>query len=265
MSDETVPVFSEPLPQINRIKADRPWVWLAKGWSDLRAAPSVGIGYAAIFTICGFVLLAVIWSFESFYAVLPLTGGFLLLAPVLAVGLYETSRRLEEGEPVSMRLALTAWTRNFGQITLMGVALLLLFIAWMRLAFLIFMLFFADNPPNPETFVNDVFFSASSIPFLLTGTIVGAFLSVLAFAISAISVPMLMDREVNVILAIATSVEAVRHNLWPMLVWAALIALFTAAGLATFYFGLIITLPLIGHATWHAYRELVAPAAPPQE
>jgi uncharacterized membrane protein len=76
---------------------------------------------------------------------------------------------------------------------------------------------------------------------------------------------MLMDREVNVILAIATSVEAVRHNLWPMLVWAALIALFTAAGLATFYFGLIITLPLIGHATWHAYRDLVAPAAPPQE
>lgn len=256
MSD-AVPVLSHPIPQIRKISIDQPWVWLAKGWADLRACPAVGFGYAAIFAGVGFVLAALILSLDQFAVILPLTGGFLLVAPVLAVGLYETSRRLESGAPTSMRLALTAWQHNLSQVSLMGLVLLLFFFAWMRLAFLIFMLFFAYQPPDPANLIAEVFLSVESIPFLIVGTGIGAVLAVLVFAISAISIPMLIDRDVNVILAIATSFEAVRQNFWPMMVWASLIVLFTFAGLASFYLGLIFTLPLIGHASWHAYRDLV--------
>jgi uncharacterized membrane protein len=256
---ENQPVYDQPLPKIRKIGVDRPWAWLAAGWQDLRAAPAVGLGYGAAFTAIGFVLLGAAWQMDMLWkVVLPLAGGFLLVAPVLAVGLYETSRRLQAGEPTSMTLALEGWNRNLGQLALVGVAGLVLWIAWMRLAFLIFMLFFAYDPPRPDHFLADVFLSDETIPFLLTGTVVGAVLAVIAFAISAVSVPMLMHRDVNVIAAIVTSVEAVRQNFFPMMVWAALIVLFTAAGLLTFYFGLIVTLPLIGHATWHAYRDLVA-------
>lgn len=258
MADAT-PVFSQPMPNIRRITIDRPWSWLAAGWDDLRRAPGVGLGYGALFALAGLLLLVAIWTLAQFALILPLTGGFLLIAPILAVGLYETSRRLAGGEPVSMRLALTAWQRNLGQVALMGVVLLLLFIAWMRLAALIFMLFFSHQPPNPENFLIEVFLSVDSIPFLLVGTLVGAVLATLAFAISAVSVPMLLDRDVNVMLAIATSFEAVRRNPGPMAVWASLIVIFTAAGLLTFYLGLIFTLPLLGHATWHAYKDLVEP------
>ncbi|WP_119168411.1 DUF2189 domain-containing protein [Algihabitans albus] len=260
-TDEIVPVFGQPLPKIRKISVDRPWAWLAAGWQDLRAAPAVGLGYGAAFTLLGFLLLGASYQLGLFWQVLlPLAGGFLLVAPVLAVGLYETSRRIQAGEPTSMGLALSGWNRNLGQIGLIGMAGLVLWIAWMRLAFLIFMLFFAYEPPRPDNFLADVFLSDITIPFLLTGTAVGAVLAVIAFAISAVSVPMLMDRDINVMAAIVTSVEAVRQNFFPMMVWASLIVLFTAAGLLTFYFGLIITLPLIGHATWHAYKDLVSEA-----
>ena len=123
---------------------------------------------------------------------------------------------------------------------------------------LIFALFFSQNPPDPNNFVMDVFFSPEAIPFLAVGVIVGAVLAGLVFAISVVSIPMLLDREeANVFMAIATSFTAVRLNLAPMAVWAALIVLFTGAGLVTAYLGLIVALPLIGHATWHAYRDLV--------
>ncbi len=256
MSDQ-VAVLSDGVPKIRTISPERPWTWLSRGWSDLRAAPAVGLGYGALFAAAGFLVVALMWSFDVFELFLPLAGGFLLLAPVLAVGLYETSRRLAAGEKVTMATALLAWRRNVGQVALFGVALLLFFIAWMRLASLIFMLFFAYDPPSPETFIQDVFFQWDSIPFLLVGGGVGAVLAALVFAISVVSVPMLLDRDVNVVVAIATSVETVRRNLFPMFVWGCLIVLFTGAGLATFYLGLIVTLPIIGHATWHAYRDLV--------
>lgn len=255
---EQVAVLSHGVPRVNKVSPERPWEWLARGWADLRAAPTVGLGYGAIFAAIGLAVLALMWAWDVFELFLPLAGGFLLVAPVLAVGLYETSRRLAAGEPTSMRLALTAWQRNVGQVALLGVALLLFFIAWMRLASLIFMLFFAYDPPAPDSFIQHVFFSWDSIPFLLVGCGVGAVLAALVFAISVVSVPMLLDRDVNVVVAIATSVEAVRRNPFAMFVWACLIVLFTAAGLATFYLGLIVTLPIIGHATWHAYRDLVA-------
>jgi len=243
--------------EISEVGLDRPWHWLASGWSDLRAAPRVSLGYGLAFAVVGFALTALLYASGVFFLVLPLAAGFMLIAPIMAVGLYEVSRRLGEGEAVGMATPPQAWRRNFGQIALLGLVLMLFLLVWVRIATLIFAIFFPQAPLELGPFIATVFFSWTSIPFLLVGGGAGAALAALVFAIAAISAPMLLDRDVSVITAIACSISAVRRNWKPMIVWAVLIALFTAAGLATFYLGLAITLPLIGHASWHAYRDLV--------
>lgn len=255
---ETLPVAAIELPRIRRVDADQPWRWLSAGWADLCRAPTVSLSYGLAFALAGWVLTAAIWIFEQFYLVLPLAAGFMLLGPIIGVGLYDASRRLEGGLPVSLGQALTAWRANAPQIALMGLVLMLFMLAWVRFATILFALFFSDNPPRPEPlFLLDVFASAESIPFLAVGTIIGGLLAATVFAVSAISVPLLIDRQANVITAIITSFEAVRQNFWTTALWAWLIALFVAAGIVTGYLGLIITLPLIGHGSWHAYKALV--------
>lgn len=242
---------------IKKIPLDRPWTWLAKGFADLRGAPVVSLGYGLIFTAAGYLLTLGLWALGWLYLTLPLAAGFLIVGPLFAVGLYEVSRRLHADQPVTIADTFSAWRRNGGQIGLMGVALLLLMFAWLRLAAMIFMLFFGLEPPSLDTLVQQTVLSADALPFLITGTVVGALLATFAFAISVISIPLLLDRpEANVVTAITTSMEAVKTNPAPMLFWAALIVLFVGAGIATLLLGLIITLPLIGHASWHAYRDL---------
>ncbi len=255
---------AETIPTIRKIPLDRPWTWLAQGFADLRAAPAVSLGYGVIFTIAGYLLVLSLWRLGWIYLTLPLAAGFMIVGPLFAVGLYEVSRRLQTGEPVSVGAALAAWKRNGGQIGLVGMALLLLMFAWLRLAAMIFMLFFGLEPPAFETLIQQTVLSADALPFLVTGTLIGAVLVVFAFAISVISIPLLLDRPgANTAAAIITSVNAFKTNPVPMLFWAALIVLFIGAGLATLMLGLIVTLPLIGHASWHAYRDLVGEGTAP--
>ncbi|MGI9434817.1 MAG: DUF2189 domain-containing protein [Geminicoccaceae bacterium] len=255
---EAVPVFTTESPRIRKIELDRPWHWLAAGWRDLWRAPLVSLGCGVIFAAVGYAITLGLWLADMIYLVLPMVCGFIIVGPLMAVGLYEISRRLEAGEPVSLTVALLAWRRNASQIGLMGVALMLFLFAWIRLAALLFMLFYGLAPPSLETLVADTFLSPEGLPFLIIGTLIGGVLSALVYAISVVSVPLLLDRpDANVITAIATSVVAVRENLVPLAFWAVLIVGFAAAGLVTLYLGLIVTLPLIGHATWHAYRDLV--------
>ncbi len=246
-------------PRVKRVDLDRPWSWLAAGWRDMRRAPGVCLSYGLMFAAAGAGLSGLIWFYDVFYLVLPLTAGFMLMGPILAVGLYEASRRLEAGETVTLGEALGAWRRNVTQIGLMGVALMLFLLAWIRLATLIFALFFSSNPPRPEMalFINDVFLSVESLPFLIVGTLVGGALALTVFAISVVSIPLLLDRQTNVFTAIITSIEVVKQNFWTMALWAWLIVIFVGVGLATAYVGLVITVPLIGLATWHAYRDCV--------
>ncbi len=246
------------MPAIRRVDKSRPWMWLAAGWSDLLKAPKTSLTYGLIFFIAGHLIGFSIWFFDVAYLVLPLSAGFMLLGPILAVGLYDTSRRLEQNESTKFTETMFAWERNTVQIAYMGLLLMLFLLAWIRIATLIFALFFSDNPPRPEQeFIIDVFFSSTSLPFLTTGTIVGAILAVIVFAISAFSIPMLLDRQVTVITAVVASVNAVRENTGAMIIWGVLIVGFTAAGIVIGFLGLVITMPLIAHATWHAYRETI--------
>jgi uncharacterized membrane protein len=243
--------------RIRVVPVDRPWLWLAAGWRDFMRAPGVCLAYGIGFVAVSFALSAGLVLADLGYLVLPLAAGFMLIAPVLAVGLYEISRRLEQGQPATLGGALLAWRRNALQIALAGLVLMLLHLVWVRIAMLIFVLFFQDAHPSISGLADALTLSKAGLPFLAVGTLVGAILATIVFAISAVSIPMLLDRDIGLATAIATSVAVVRSNLRPMALWAALIVVFTALGLATLYIGLAVALPLIGLATWHAYRDMV--------
>lgn len=256
---EAVPVGAGPAPRINHIELDQPWKWLAAGWRDLMRAPSIGLSYGLFFAVLGWIITLALWQWGSLYLVLPATAGFLILGPILAVGLYDTSRRLDKGETPTLAQALGAFKENPSQIAFLGVVLLLFFFAWTRLAVMIFFLFFGLRPPSVEHLFSSVFFSAESLPFLIVGNGIGAVLAALAFSLSVVSIPLLLDRPYeHVVTAVATSFKAVLENPGPLLFWAVLIVLFIGGGLLTGFLGLIVTLPLIGHASWHAYRDIVS-------
>ncbi len=255
---QDVPVFSGPTPYIRRAALDRPWVWLARGWADFQAAPKVSLTYGVGFVVAGFAIAVFLLANESFYLMLPLAAGFLLLAPLLAVGLYETSRRIGTGQTPSAAAAFGAFRANPEHMAYMGFVLMLINLFWTRMAMLIFALFFGSPRGTLRDLVDMTLFSTQSLPFLVVGTAVGFVLAAAVFAISAVSIPMLLDRpQTPVWVAIATSFVAVRTNFKPMALWAALICAFTGFGMIPMFLGLIVTMPLIGHATWHCYKDIV--------
>ncbi|MGE0154303.1 MAG: DUF2189 domain-containing protein [Reyranellaceae bacterium] len=256
MSD-IVPVFGPVLPKVRKVDLDRPWAWLGAGWRDLMRVPGVSLGYGALLAALSLALGLALWLADAFYLLLALTAGFSFVAPLLAVPLYDASRRLASGQPVSLGRALLAWRVNPGQLGLLGLVLGLLHLAWIRLATLLYALFFSGQAPSLSQLIDNLLFSSVSLPFLIVGTLLGFALAALAFAIAAVSIPMLVDRDTNVFTAIATSFVAVAENPRPMALWAVLIAGFTAFGLVTFFVGLALVLPLVAHATWHCYRDVV--------
>ncbi len=243
---------------IRRLPLDAPWAWLSAGWRDMWTKPAISLGYGVMFTLSAAVLAAGLFNLGTLSLLLPLAGGFLLIAPLAAAGLYEMSRRMELGEDVSAAQALSAGGHARGQLAFMGVVLMVIFMAWMDLAFLLFMLFWGSSPfPSLEEFVPTLLYTPHGLGLLMTGTAIGGILAAVTFSISAVSVPLLMDRKIDTATAIATSLRAVALNWQTMALWAVLIAGMMALGFVTLFAGLIIAFPLAGHATWHAYRSMV--------
>jgi uncharacterized membrane protein len=243
---------------IARVAFDAPWNWLAAGWRDLWSAPHISLLYGVIFATLSAALTLGLLVADLASLILALAGGFLLVGPVAAVGLYEVSRRLEDGESVSWRDVLRIFPKTAGQLSFFGAILAFVYFVWLQMAFLLLMLFLGSKPlPPASEFVPTLLFTAHGLGLLVTGTIVGGALAALTFSISVISVPLLMTRRIDAVSAIAASLRAVRVNWQPMALWAALIAGFIALGIATVFAGLVIAFPLIGHATWHAFRNVV--------
>ena len=245
-----------PIPTVNSITLDHPWRWLAAGWQDLVSSPLVSLGYGLLFVAASYLLTAVVFAGELYFMLLPLAAGFFLLAPLLAVGLYEVSRRRERSEPVSLSLALGAWSRNPVNLMLLGLVLMMAFLCWMMVANLVFALFYSGTALTVDNFVAQLFLSGESPAFLFAGVISGGVIAALVFTISVISVPMLIDGDVDLGQALQTSVASVRDNPRPLLLWAALIVMFVVLGMVSFYLGFLLFMPLLGHASWHAYRDL---------
>lgn len=255
---ETVAVFPAPRPQIRRVAVDRPWTWLVAGWRDLAASPGISIAYGLIPLVIGWMSTLLMLWLDLPFLVLPLSAGFFFVGPFIAVGLYEVSRRREAGLVVDAKSTLLAWRRNSSQIALLGALLLFFHLAWMRAAQLLFAIFEWRTVPSWDRFLELVWHSSRSLPFLATGVAVGGVLAAIAFAIGAFSIPYLLDRRTsNVFEAIATSVAAVRLNFRPMILWAALIVVLVVLGMVPGLIGLIVALPLVAYATWHAYRDVV--------
>lgn len=258
MDHETTPLRAPA--RVRRVATDRPWAWLNRGWQDMRRARPVGLAYGTGLALFGWVLLLLLFELGAPWAILPATAGFVILAPILAAGLSETSRRLEAGEAPGLGEALGGFRRNGAQLAMIGALLLVIHLFWTRIAGLLFILFFGEASHGLAGLPMAMLRSDHILPFLAIGTGAGCVLAAIAFAAGAVSIPMLVDRpEAGVLEAVTVSVSAVVENWRAMALWAALIVAITALALVPFFLGLVLALPLIGHATWHAYRDLVAP------
>jgi len=263
IGSETEANQGAPAFAIREVPFDAPYSWLAAGGRDMWQVPLVSLTYGAIFAIAGLLLAVGLTQVGLQSLILVLAGGFILVGPLLAAGLYETSRRLEKSEPVS--LASTLRTGFFGgkQLVYMGLLLMLIYLAWVEIALLLFMLFQGTTPMPPlEAFVPNLLLTPTGLGLLIVGTVLGMALAATVFVISAVAVPLLMVERIDVVTAALTSVEACRRNPKAMALWAALIVGAMLFGFVTLYFGLVIMFPLIGHATWHAFRDLVERGGP---
>jgi len=250
--------FVAPAYAVREVPFDAPYSWLAVGWRDMWRVPRVSLAYGAIFAVAGFLLAVGLRQVGLQSLILVLAAGFILVGPMIAAGLYETSRRLEKSEPVSLASTLRAGFFGGGQLAYMGLLLMLIYLAWVEIALLLFMLFLGPGPAPPlEAFVPYLLLTRPGLGLLIVGTAVGVALAATVFAVSAVAVPLMMIERVDVVTAALTSVRACRENPKAMTLWAALIAGAMLFGFVTLFFGLVITFPLIGHATWHAFRDLV--------
>lgn len=247
----------EPLPFVapcRTLALGAPFRWLRLGWRDLRAAGRPSLIYGAAIVALSYLILFFTWAFGDLGLYLSLASGFVFLGPVLAIGLYSISCQLEQGRTPQLGYCLREGKRHLGNELMFAVMLLIVFLIWARAASMVHVFF--PMAAHPTT--------AGYLLFLGVGSLVGAVFSALIFTFSAFSLPMIMDRKVDPVTAVVTSVNAVLRNKTVMLVWALLILGCVALGFATAFLGFAVLLPLIGHATWHAYKEAIdASAWPP--
>lgn len=229
---------------------------LRAGWSDFKAHPGYGLFFAAFYVLGGVLLYFGLFARGEAAWFIPIAAGFPLFAPFAAVGLYEVSRRREAGENMDTGAILGALRgRGDEQLLVMGVVVLLVFGFWIILARGIFAIFMAQSGIGTESLA--LLGSGAGIMMLLVGSLVGAVVALTLFAITVVSLPMLMDRDVDFVTAIIVSMETVRSNPQVMLKWAALIAVGLFVAMVPLFLGLFVALPVLGHATWHIYRRAV--------
>ncbi|MEM7643895.1 MAG: DUF2189 domain-containing protein [Pseudomonadota bacterium] len=232
---------------------------LRAGFADFRAAPQYGLFFASVYVVVGFALLQV--GAGPFTWTLMLSLGFPLVAPFLAVGLYEVSRRLERGEVLSFPEVLgVVWRERTRQIPWAGAVLLIYFLFWSFIAHMLFALFMGPTALlGPPTDVAH-YMSGSGLALMIVQFAFGGLCALLLFGLTAVSLPMLLDREVDFVTAMRRSLAVTRANGRVMLVWAGLIAVSTLLAMAPWFLGLLVVLPVLGHASWHLYRRAVPQA-----
>lgn len=245
------------IPAVRHIPANRPLYWLKLGWTDFRRAWPVSLSYGALFALLGWLLLS--WARGSTHLTMALLSGFALVAPLLAIGFLAISSRLENHLGTGgLFHPFAVIRRNSGSIGLFALMLAFLLSVWERVSALLVGLFLEQDLVANGYFSLGLLFTPDHLGFIIAYVIFGAILAVLVFALSAITLPLLIDRPMDLVTAMMTSLWAVARNPRPMLLWAGLILLLTLVGLATALIGLAFLFPIMGHATWHAYREMVA-------
>jgi uncharacterized membrane protein len=241
-------------PDIRVVPVLRPLAWLALGWRDLAYAPRVSLVHGVLVAVGGWIIaaLALAWL-----PLLPGTfSGFVLVAPILATGLYEMSRCRERGKPGDMACAVDAWRRGTRALVWLGLALALAATAWVLVSAVLVALFVSAPITGARAFLHHVVLSEGSNLFPVW-LLLGGLGASLVFAATVVSAPFLLDRDTDLPTAVWTSVRVVGANPFAMALWAALIMVATALSMATAMLGFVVAIPVIGHATWHAYRDTV--------
>jgi uncharacterized membrane protein len=233
---------------------------LAQGLRDFQAFPLYGLTFGTLYAAGGILILLSLTAFGMVYLAYPLAAGFALIGPFVAIGLYEISRRREAGQPVSVG-AIWATIRSHGEIGWMAFVTLFFFVIWMYQVRLLIALLLGLNASfsSIKEFITVVLTTNEGLLFLAIGNLDGAVLSLILFSLTVVSFPLLLDREVDFVTAMVTSVRAVVASPLPMLGWAAVIVMLLIVSAIPYFLGLVVTLPVLGHATWHLYRRIVAP------
>jgi uncharacterized membrane protein len=241
-------------PIIREIKTNQILDWLKLGVQDLRQAKLASLFYGFVFAAAGFLMHAVL--FDASWLLSGLTTGFLLVGPFLAMGLYDLSRRMGLGEQPSLLLTLTAWRANLMNVGIFAGVLVVILLIWARASLVIFALFFQGGLPTFLDIVHTLI-TFQQPTFALVYFAVGGFFAAFVFSVSVVAIPLMADKKTDAVTAAIASLIAVIRNPLQMTLWALTIVVLVALGFATFYLGLIVTMPIIGHASWHAYRDLV--------
>lgn len=221
-----------------------PWAWLAAGWRDFRSAPRVSLTYGLLVFLLSALVASLAWKLGGFVLLLSALSGFIFIAPLLAFALYSVSRQLSEGRQPSLRQTLSAMRRPLGNAAVLALILLVIFLVWARAGMMVHIFFPVDGQPQ----------LADIVTFLAVGSAVGAVFAGFTFASVVCALPMLANRDVDVVTAVVSSINAVLRNKFTMAIWAALIVVLTALALASALLGLIVVIPWLAYATWHGYR-----------
>lgn len=245
-------------PKVRALTVDDISAALSAGMRDFRAAPTFGLIFGGIYAVGGITIFETATSLDLGFLVYPLAAGFALIAPLVAVALYEVSRLLERGETPTWDRVLAAIPHHGGrELGYMALVAVFGLIGWVYAAGFIYALFFGVRPVEFGDFLSTVVSTPQGIAFLLVGNLVGALISAVLFAVSCVSYPMLIDRDVDFVTAMITSIRAVVASPGPMAGWAIFIAAMLAIAILPMFLGLFFVLPLLGHATWHVYRRAV--------
>jgi uncharacterized membrane protein len=239
---------------------------LQLGWEDFKAVPSHAIILCVIYPVLGLVLARTVLGYSVLPLLFPLAAGFALLGPFAALGLYELSRRRESGQQATAWDALEVLhSPSFGAMLGLGVLLLALFVTWVATAQAIYISAFGyEGAAGVRDFVTHVLTTSEGWWLIFVGCGVGFLFALVALCISVVSFPLMLDRHAGAGDAMVTSLRAVARNPVPMAIWGLIVAVLLLAGSLPFFLGLAIVIPLLGHATWHLYRETVEPELNPQ-
>ena len=242
---------------VNKIGFTDPLNWLSKGWKDMLNAGFYSFRYSlAIVVFSGLLTYGCIATGNLFLFAF-LLSGFFMVAPVIGIGYYQISAFLENDEPLNGCNALIALKQNQGQISLVTAGFMIILNLWISLNFTLFALLYQGISPPLDGLLSKLFLSEEGRYFAIASVATGFIFALFAFMISVVTVPMLINRQVDGFTAIRMSMKSVLNNFPAMMFWAALIVLTVGLGIMTFYVGLLVALPLIGHSSWHAYKALV--------
>ena len=252
--DTPDPAAAKPPIELRRLSFTDPLRWIAAGWRDFIRCPGIGLFYGGCFMVMGWALMKVYEAAPAY--VMALSAGFLLMGPFLCLGLYRASQRLENGDKPDFGDSLLAWDTRTGQLAIFGFVLLVLEMLWGRATLVIFAVSFDGMPDFKGSLM--ALLDPENLSFIVAYLAVGALFAGLIFSVSVVSIPMILDRQTDAITSGLTSLRLCLTQPGVMLLWGALITVLVVFALMPWFLGLLVVGPVLGHASWHAYRAAVA-------